>query len=352
MRAAHRIGFSSRTRSSSRFSTRPPEPPHFPENCCDLWAKGVDKCPHCDQPDCVRLATIPDFVAGQPIVDKAPPAGDAAVIDNITFRPILPSVQAIKEFLDCLKLCEPGGGGHGGEGPPGKGIDAVDATFVPCTQPGTAAIDESGPLRTLVLEIPRGCDGAPGSNGVGLEADLTQIKALSWRHNKPSELAVIDMGPGQPHQLGVVIAFTKPVQAATVDADHVFQVLLAREERFERLRLKCRCAVDEGTVIAVEQLQMNGDVIVGATVSTSATPDAVAFIFNQPEELIRELLRRQELWIVLRCDFIIDANGKAVDGEHARATLLSGDRPAPPDPAAKFGVQGGLFESWFVFQQG
>ena len=27
--------------------------------------------------------------------------------------------------------------------------------------------------------------------------------------------------------------------------------------------------------------------------------------------------------------------------------LPSGDRPAPPDPAAKFGVQGGVFESWF-----
>ena len=48
-----------------------------------------------------------------------PPEG-AAVIDNVTYRHLLPSVETIKEFLDCLKLCAPGaGGGTGPQGRPG-----------------------------------------------------------------------------------------------------------------------------------------------------------------------------------------------------------------------------------------
>ena len=222
----------------------PPEPPHFPEHCGDLWERGSTSARTAISPTASCWRRFPTSSPGGRSSTRRRRPVDAAVIDNITFRPILPSVQAIKEFLDCL-LCEPGGGGGGGEGPPGKGIDAVDATFVPCTQPGSAAIDESGPLRTLVPRSRAAATARPAATALGLEADLTQIKALSWRHNKPSELAVIDMGPGQPHQLGVVIQFTEPVAGGRASTPTMSSRYCSHAtERFERLRLTCRCAVD------------------------------------------------------------------------------------------------------------
>ena len=328
------------------------------EDCCDLWTKPLEKCPTCDQPDCVVLATISGWTVGTPIASTGPAADGSPFIDNLTFRHMLPSVQTIEEFLKCLNLCEPGGGGGpGGEGQPGKGIDAVSATFVDCTKPGTATIVE-GPPRTLVLEIPKGCNGKDGDPGPGLELGLTRISALSWTHRVPvgpGGLAKINMLSGET-QLGVVIAFTGPVIAKSVDAEHVFQVLVTHDEQLDRLPLRCRCPID-GTVIPVERLKFSGKVIVEATETPNSKPDALAFIFQtpnrelRPEDVVR-ILMGQELWVMLRCDFVLDVNGKAVDGEHCRGTLESGDHPAPPDPASKFGIQGGLFESWFTLRQG
>jgi hypothetical protein len=99
-------------------------------------------------------------------------------------------------------------------------------------------------------------------------------------------------------------------------------------------------------------------VIVSAKESSSPLTNGIAFIFRTgerdipPEALLRAFKNDQEkaqdLWVVLRCDFVIDVNEKAVDGEHTRGTLPSGDRPA----LSKVGVQGGLFESWFTLRQG
>jgi hypothetical protein len=41
---------------------------------------------------------------------------------------------------------------------------------------------------------------------------------------------------------------------------------------------------------------------------------------------------------------VLDSKGKAVDAEFARAELPTGDHPN----GSVFGVQGGLFESWFT----
>ena len=45
-----------------------------------------------------------------------------------------------------------------------------------------------------------------------------------------------------------------------------------------------------------------------------------------------------------RGDFVLDSKGKAVDAEFARAELPTGDHPK----SSVFGIQGGLFESWFT----
>jgi hypothetical protein len=161
------------------------------------------------------------------------------------------------------------------------------------------------------------------------------------------------MGPGQANRLGIVIAFTKPVDTKTIDAAHVFQILIDHDRELNMMGLHCRCAID-GETVPVRNLQMNGDVIAAADLSPTPLEAAVAFLISPepPEPLRRVLQTRGELWVVLRCDFVIDINKRAVDGEHLRGKLPSGDRPAPPAPGHERGIQGGLFESWFQVQQG
>jgi hypothetical protein len=158
----------------------------------------------------------------------------------------------------------------------------------------------------------------------------------------------------QPRRRGIVVAFTNPVDTRTIDADHVFQILIDHDRDLNGLGLHCRCAIEGQTVPVEAHFTGTGGLITSATRSAQPLVDAVAFLLpNEPRGPLREVLARGgEFWIMLRCDFVIDRNGKAVDGEHVRAQLPSGDRPAPPDPASKLGIQGGLFESWFQVLRG
>ena len=96
----------------------------------------------------------------------------------------------------------------------------------------------------------------------------------------------------------------------------------------------------------------------GAGLITSADevppPSApgVAFLFDPETPTGRSILNGEidDLWVLLRCDFVLDMNtpARAVDGEFVRAQLPTGDRPA----GSQHGIQGGLFESWFFTRQG
>ncbi len=81
-------------------------------------------------------------------------------------------------------------------GPAGPGIDLVNATFVPCDQPGSASITGVSPNRTLNLVIPGDCN-----------KDLVGVANVSWA--PPSGVT----GKLQMGQLftkpGLKIAFTE-----------------------------------------------------------------------------------------------------------------------------------------------
>lgn len=79
-----------------------------------------------------------------------------------------------------------------------------------------------------------------------------------------------------------------------------------------------------------------------------------AFIFDDVAALNYVKETNDELWVRLRGDFVVgnfnpeeeDFNpeqARAIDAEFVRGELPSGDRPR----GSKFGIQGGLFESWF-----
>jgi hypothetical protein len=71
-----------------------------------------------------------------------------------------------------------------------------------------------------------------------------------------------------------------------------------------------------------------------------------------PPEVLSDLLEktlRLMILVQIKCDFIIDNNGKVVDGHHIGGTGKSGliwDSDVDP-PKYKGGIPGGVFESWF-----
>ncbi|MBI5877231.1 MAG: hypothetical protein HZB53_06250 [Chloroflexi bacterium] len=328
------------------------------DDCEDIFLKALDACPACPDDDCIVLATIADYHWDDKLEENR--------IDNISDRKLLPSTELIAEAVECL-MARKGGPGSVGEqgkpgepGKPGEGIDDVKVTFNPCVQGvhgvSSASVQVIAGKRTLVLSIAEGCDGADGADGapgVGLEAGLTRIRALSWAHNTTAKLAAVRLSSGRTVP-GMVIEFSDLVDVKSVDGRHVFQVAAEHPDASDNLRgmFVCRCPL-VGRVIGVTVTGRNGDVITDAAEIGTPLVPAVAFLFDEEFKVldrIRELLRRMEkpleFWVSLRGDFVLDKQGRAIDAEYVRAQLMSGDRPA----ASPVGIQGGLFESWFTLE--
>ena len=337
-----------------------PPKPTFPPDCCDLW-NGLE-CHDCDRPDCVVLATIPDFVAGVPIVDTKPASGTAAVIDNLTFRQILPSLQAIKEFLDCLKLCEPGkGGGKGEKGEKGDaGVVGVDLKMIPCGTPESATIIVDGAGNpVLTLRIPSDCGQAPlvvdmemvdcGTAKVAtVSVDALGNQTLTLRipsdcNSKPVALAhicSINWSHGQDTKAsaiasGLVIAFDQKITAANLHSQSI-RIFRDQAKSEDDPNDHCWCQVP-GDVQAGD-VKPPCDAVSGTfTKSGAANVTAARFV---PSKKVG--WRAGTYRVVVIGDLIADSTkeGRAVDGNHLPPWL-------PKRPTGD-GVEGGTFESWFV----
>ncbi|MBB3219828.1 DUF4402 domain-containing protein [Pseudoduganella umbonata] len=351
-------------------------PPAIP--CGDIWADRAAFCELCDTADCVVLATITGYVAGQPVEETQ--------IDN-TARKLLPSNQTIKEVIDCLLLN--GGGGGGGGGP---GLDAVELTMVDCGQAGSAAIEVDGAgTRTLVLEIPNGCppgiasatvtmvdcatpasavidtDGAgnrvleltiPSGCGQDVPSGLDDITLTMVDCDQPARAEIVTDGAGNrvieleiptcceklshlcgiswKHnafisrdelERGLYIAFDNKVQA---DDLRNAVVVLARDRE-----TGCWCEIDteqlpgdfsEPCVVDPDKFEPSGDPFVTA-VWLRPAPNQVT----------------PQLRVLVKGDFLRDAEGKGVDANHLPPWF-----GGAPDYRTGDGVEGGTFESWFM----
>ena len=174
----------------------------------------------------------------------------------------------------------------------------------------------------------------------------------SWEHNQPILIEQLRNIFGHPQfdaAFGVVIAFTGEVLLDGIDAVHVFQVdvpsILNQEEERERFGLACRCPI-VGEVFPVEA-NISGNFITDATIIPGVDrAKAIAFVFD--ERFLQALFEFQvaDMWVKLRGDFVLDTNdpARAIDAEFVRHEFDTGDHPA----TSKLGIQGGLFESWFM----
>jgi DNA-binding beta-propeller fold protein YncE len=323
--------------------------------CSEVLWRHLNGCPHCDLPDCVVLATIENYNLGDRIEAQTVPPADPqqdtadkiARIDNRTRR-LLPSTQALAELVDCL--IEHGNGGTGTQGPPGP----------------------QGPKGDKGEKGDQGLKGDEGDPGPGLELGLVRIKALSWKHNTPSNILGVKM-LNQSQVPGFVIGFTDKVHVRTqdqsgalvdlIDASHIFQVLVASDlEQNKELGMFCRCPI-AGDIVPVDYTETNGLITTANEVQDLDAP-GIAFILDRSKsrragEIISQIPPFDkppfnDIWIRLRGDFVLDTKDRAVDAEFVRAKLPTGDRPDPGGlPLDKQpGIQGGLFESWFTLLAG
>lgn len=305
-------------------------------DCDDLLWKSMQECPSCDDPGCIVLATMLGYDAGDRLVDKGTAAvGSTEVeIDNRLGRPLLPSTQTLAELVECL-LARPvpqGGTGH-------DGIDGVDGQDGNDGTDGTDGVDGTDGID--------GQDGQNGRDGEGLEAGLVRIQAISWLHRGGSPVIDIDDGNGNIRQ-GFAIGFEGEVRSA--DLDHnIFRVRVDHtDEKDREIGLICRCDL-RGDVVPIDPVYDGDRIASGKELTSESFTRAIAFILRKG--LFEFLLDRGfvDTLIELHGDFVLDTEDKprAIDAEFVRAEFLTGDRPAGSD----FGVQGGLFESWFTLSR-
>ncbi|MCC7052824.1 MAG: collagen-like protein [Gemmatimonadaceae bacterium] len=322
----------------------PPAAP-APGACADLWNEAIEGCDDCEDENCVILATIANWHVGDAI--------GTAQIDNVTDRRILPSVSAIKRVLDCVLTT--GGGGGGPAGPTGP--TGPQGPQGPVGPQGPA-----GPRGPVGQDGRNGADGLPGLPGLqgppgpGLEADLTRIIALSWRHDRDSGqlLAILDPN-GRPLGRGIVVAFSAEVQWDSTVASHVFEAL-ARQDLFidnKSGQFDCRCplitphvAVD-ATIVGTVVTQAVALAAPGAA-PPGGLMKALALLIDDKARIQLERPDSGGLFVRLRGDFVVDREKRAIDAEFVRAELPTGDRPS----GSAFGIQGGTFESWFTIKRG
>jgi hypothetical protein len=292
-------------------------------NCQDIPWRSLEGCPACCSPNCVVLATIENYHAGDSIEDPPPdPRGDPgahiARIDNRKGRCLVPSTQTLYELIQCIAS-------HA-SGTPG----------------------------------PKGDAGPRGDAGPGLETGLTRIQEVSWNHNSATKNFLVPVtrasGTKDP---GIVIRFSNPVRVygpasdLLIDPDHVFEVLV-RERPTVPSSKGCRCPMI-GEVIPVKQTNssptLSGGQFQEIARAANVNADLIAFVWSaRTTPPAVPPAPGQEVWVSLRGDFVLDTNNppRAIDAEFVRADFPTGERPK----GSPLGIEGGTFESWFTLSRG
>jgi DNA-binding beta-propeller fold protein YncE len=159
--------------------------------CDRLWERALDPCPSCDGDDCLVLATIEDYVAGDKVT--------ADRIDNLAGRRLLASTALITDVVNCLLEQGDEAGPPGPQGPPGPPG--------PAGPPGPdGAEGPPGPQGKQGRRGPKGNPG-PGLDQVFINPDMMSPPGRggpardlfgqaypSWRFSRPKQRVAFSWG--------------------------------------------------------------------------------------------------------------------------------------------------------------
>jgi DNA-binding beta-propeller fold protein YncE len=309
--------------------------------CQDIFKQSLEGCPGCAEGNCIVLATIKDYTAGDALTD--------ARIDNLADRQLLPSTQLITEVLECI-LQQGGGGSQAGpQGPPGPvgpagptgptGPPGPDGQVGPAGPTGPQGpmgpTGPAGPVGPTGPIGPIGPTGPMGPPGTGLDPDLTHICGINWKHGQI--IASVDIRTN-----GLLIAFDHPVSNADITR-HSFILLARHSQEVPGLNLICWCEVQPKLISGVP-LKLSAGPNPGTCTIDSILPGGTGNpLVNGAQFIPAETLPNGEYRVIFKGDFVRDFKGKGVDADHLPGWL--------PNRRTGDSVEGGTFESWFTLTQ-
>lgn len=373
------------------------------EDCTLKFDALIDGCAGCaDDDHAVVLGHVPGYVhdpADGPRIRNADTAEDGDVaLDNLTYRPIVPSAATLKAVIECIVAQGVAEGPPGPRGDTGRdGVDGADgadgrdgddgrsittvnvALGAPGTDPA-AATSENATGLTLDLTVPAAADGTDGlgiddatidyvdglpapevaivpqggqrvlairlpapAPGGGLEPG-NAIVGISWVHDAihpvaPDHGSFAELLAAQ----GIAIAFERPVLWRHIRADLAAGPTMVAE-------LQIPVSLGGGLVHwataarlnahPITEIQRTGTLLTNWTILEGAE-EAEGFALRGPLDLAAEFDRTLPFRVVFHADFAVTADGIAVDGNHVGGELPTG--PAGP---------GNTFRSWFRFGRG
>jgi hypothetical protein len=326
---------------------------------CDVFAK--EEFNGLDLPPCVPLAKIA----------LKPETKTVESIDNCSVRPFAISNEKLFEMIICLAA--------GGAGQPGAKGDKGDPGLK--GDPGA-----------------QGIPGVQGPAGEGLESGLVQITELSWKHQEEdaitdasiwplipltfvdkdgTDVQYMDFDESGTEQIGAFVVWfsdlikTKcfspypikfPLSPQYYLASPIFEVLAFTQIFSESTNpsvllqaslLNQRWIQIPGAIYPVTKraFDTRNKLITEATIhldNNNLMPtrgQGIAFIPFGGISMLKKIMDQSYLlFIRIRGDFILDdVKGRSIDAEFVRGELPSGARPEE----SQFGIQGGIFESWF-----
>lgn len=312
-------------------------------NCGAHFKKAIESCPTCadkDSDHAVILARLPAYnFEDPPRIEKDGEGGTGRVeIDNLTYRPIVPSATTLQKVVECILaqgIAEgpPGPRGDPGEtgaqGPPGpQGAVGPQGEIGQVGPPGPP-----GPVGPQGLTGP---EGPPGPPAPALK--LNRILALSWRHGQPYPAATREEFNRQINEGGIAVQFETEVPFAQFtgsdQAGPSFLVELQRRVKGENSTL-CWCPVAPAEVRPLRDITSDGNGLVTAFATLNSRVTSFGFalrvngIMFDPGEVLR---------LMLYADFLLDINNppRPLDGNHIGGRLPTGN-----------GQPGNTFISWF-----
>lgn len=171
-----------------------------------------------------------------------------------------------------------------------------------------------------------------GRPAIGLESavapaagppPLTRVVGISWPHGGTASLGQV----AGPWGRRLVVTFDRPLRTPPAGAHGAWGVNMFTFEVF------ALGSSGQKEIVAADEHE--------PPVVDPNDPRRAVFTIDADACSGRLNLGNSFVYVVLKCDFILDCDGRPVDGNHLGGRLPSGD-----------GVPGGTFESWFYVDAG
>ena len=310
---------------------------------CGTWlTRPMAGCPACDSTNSKTHAVIVGHLplynaAKEPVIADAETAGETDVaIDNATFRKIVPSATSLRDTILCMLAKGIDQGPVGPRGEPGQ-----PGAIGP--QGGSGPQGDTGPSGGPGGPGPKGDPGQKGDKGDPGEGlpESNIIVGMSWTDQRPYP----NVGGGSDlfntlFRKGIAVAFRFPVDLKPW-ANDAFPHVIAELDFLEK---KMAAPWTRINILRIFPLDKNGLVIDGDGLITDFQEGgdlSIAFgIVLRAQARSRMSTDEMEVFrFTLHADFLIDLDGRPLDGHFIGGKLPTGGR-----------LPGGIFTSWFTIE--